>query len=206
MSILPSRLVPVALLAAAALALAGCATPTTPGSPGGGSTPDVEPVDVVGQGMVIQIGDAPAQLCLGAIMESYPPQCSGPELLGWDWTQAEGQETSGDVTWGMYAVWGKWNGTNIVLDSQIQLALYDPMPIEDPALDPDNAGTTPEQDLLDIESTTAETFPVEVLSSRIENGYLFVEVLSDDGAIQEWADAEYGPDVVQVRPALRVVG
>lgn len=200
MRILSPRLALLATAALTGLALSACVSPSPPGS-----APDVDPVNVVGEGMVIQTGDDPAQFCLGPIMESYPPQCSGPELIGWDWTQTEGQETSGDVTWGMYAVWGKWNGSNLVVESQIQLALYDPLPIEDPALDPDKAGTTPEPALRTVESDASESFPVEVLSASIENGYVFVRVLFDDGTIQEWADAEYGPDVVQVRPTLRIV-
>ena len=204
MSIHSPRLALITVVAAAAISLSGCGATSTPGSPDAGGTPDMKPVDVMGEGLVIQSPDSPATLCLGPIMESYPLQCSGPEVIGWDWTQADGEETTEGVTMGTYVVWGEWNGTALVLESQLQLALYDPVPFEDPAL-VGEPGTTPEQDLLDIESSVADAFPVEVLSSGIEHGYLFVEVVFDDGAVQEWADEEYGPDVVMVRPALRIV-
>lgn len=183
------------------LALAACAPTADPGS----DTPSDAVTPVIGQGTVIQVGDAAPELCLGAIAESYPPQCSGPELTGWDWASADGQETASDVTWGTYAVWGDWNGTTLAVTSQIQLALYDPMPILDPAVDPANAGTTAEAELVSIQDGIATTAPVEVLGSWIENGYLFVSVVTDDGTVQAWADETYGPDVVQVRPALRVI-
>lgn len=187
------------LLAAAALVLAGCATPAP--DPGPGSDPTT-PVDVVGQGTVLQVGDAGPQFCLGGVMESYPPQCSGPELIGWDWALYEGSETASDVTWGAYAVWGAWDGTALTVDSAVMLALYDPMPFVDPLLDPDNAGTTSAADLQAIQDRIHDDAPVEVLTSWPENGYLFVTVVFDDGAVQEWADATYGADAVAVRSAL----
>jgi hypothetical protein len=34
---------------------------------------------------VLQEGDGPPELCLGGVAESFPPQCGGPEIAGWDW-------------------------------------------------------------------------------------------------------------------------
>ena len=89
------------LLAAAGLLLAACAT-STPGDdpgPGGGTNDPVAPFDVVGQGTVFQVGDAAPELCLGAIAESYPPQCFGARvpLLEWDWSRYDGSETAAGV-------------------------------------------------------------------------------------------------------------
>ncbi len=69
------------------------------------------------------------------------PQCSGPEIDGWDWTTIELKETASDVTWGAFAVIGFWDGERFeVTEPPIPLALYDPMPLDpDPRLDP----TTP---------------------------------------------------------------
>ncbi|MDO7882182.1 hypothetical protein [Antiquaquibacter soli] len=207
MTTLRARSILLAPALGLALALSACAA-----GPGDGSTltpvddmPVLDAVDVAGEGTVIQIGDARPQFCLGPIAESYPPQCSGPELVGWDWDTVDGEESSGDVTWGTYAVTGKWDGTSLLVGSAIMLALYDPLPVPDPALDADNAGTTSEERLLEIQSGIADDAPVEVLSTWVENGYLFVRVLFDDGALQDWADDAYGPDVVQIRPALRVL-
>ncbi|HEV2811599.1 MAG TPA: hypothetical protein VGV93_14520 [Acidimicrobiales bacterium] len=54
------------------------------------------------------------QLCQ-AVAESYPPQCSGPDVVGWDWATAEGEETANGTTWGAYEVTGTWDGTRLTL-------------------------------------------------------------------------------------------
>ena len=43
----------------------------------------------------------------------------------------------------------------------------------------------------------------QFVSSSIENGYLWVDVVWDDGTLQDAADAAYGEGVVVVRSALR---
>jgi hypothetical protein len=186
--------------AAVVLSATACASPADPGE-----APSEEPATltaVVGQGTVLQVEDAAPQFCLGAVMESYPPQCSGPELLGWDWDAVEGDESASGVTWGTYAVWGDWDGERLEVTGTIMLALYDPMHVEDPYLDPDNAGSSSEAQLLSIQGALPAEAPVEVLTSIPQNGYLFVTVVYDGGSVQEWADLTYGPDVVLIRPAL----
>ena len=46
------------------------------------------------------------QLC-GAVAESYPPQCGGPEVVGWDWAAVEHESANG-TRWGDYHVVGTW--------------------------------------------------------------------------------------------------
>jgi hypothetical protein len=189
------------LVLAAVLATSACA---------GGMSPGVEPTptstDVVGQGTVIQTADDQAQLCLGAVAESYPPQCTGVPIVGWDWTTVDGQETAAGTTWGTYAVWGVWDGTTLAVSGAIQLALYDPLPVQDPQLDPANAGTATQTTLTDVLERISDEAPVEVYGVRIENGYVFVDVLHDDGTVQAWADSQYGAGVVAVRSLLRDTG
>ena len=52
-----------------------------------------------------------AQLCLGAIASSLPPQCSGLPLVGWDWARVEGEQTAQTTTWGEYHLVGTFDGT-----------------------------------------------------------------------------------------------
>ncbi|MBX3093947.1 MAG: hypothetical protein KF680_05315 [Cryobacterium sp.] len=188
-----------------AVGLAACATPTTPGAPTQGDDVPAHPVDVVGMGTVLQIGDAAPQLCLGAIMESYPPQCSGVELHGWEWGADDGSETASNVTWGTFAVWGAYDGESLTVADSVMLALYDPMYVEDPALLPENAGESTDAELNAIGDKIYGEAPFEILYSGPQNGYLFVTVVFDDGTYQEWASNRYGPDVVQVRSALTAV-
>lgn len=197
----------LATVAAVALAagLAACATPTTPGAPAPGGGEPLDPTDVVGMGMVIQVGDKAPELCLGAIMESYPPQCSGVELSGWEWTTDDGSESSGDVTWGSYAVWGSYDGDSLAVTDSVILALYDPVFVQDPALLPENKGASTDAELNAVGDAIWSNAPFEILESFAENGYLFVSVVFDDGSYQEWADNRYGPGKVQIRSALRQI-
>jgi hypothetical protein len=199
---------------AGALVLTGCAQPIG-GADGDGVDirhPDPPAAisaagEVLGQGTVLQVEGEPVNLCLGAVMESYPPQCSGPEVVGWEWAAVDGKESASGVTWGTYAVQGTWDGMRLtVTQPPIMLALYDPMMTPpDPKRDPANQGKTAEAALLSIQEEVHELAAVEVLTSSAENGYLFLGVVYDDGQLQRYFDALYGPDVIAVESALRPV-
>jgi hypothetical protein len=199
------------VLAIPALLLAGCATPADPGDagdvvPGGGQpAPIAAAGEVTGQGTVLQLDGEPAQFCLGPVMESYPPQCSGPELIGWAWPDDEFSESSNGVTWGSYAVTGTWDGVAFTeTQPPMPLALYDPMrPEPDPHADPANAGDNSEELLTRVQEELSAWTDVTVLTSYPENGYLWATVYYDDGTIQSYLDEVYGPDVVVVQSALR---
>jgi hypothetical protein len=202
------------VLAIPALLLAGCATPADPGEggdtvPGGAGEPTAiaAPGEVVGQGTVLQKDGEEAQFCLGPIMESYPPQCSGPALLGWEWPDDGMWESSNGVTWGTYAISGTWDGEAFTRGEMvIPLALYDPMrPEPDPRADPANPGDNSEELLTRVQEELSAWTTVTVLTSYPENGYLWATVYYDDGTIQAYLDEVYGPDVVVVQSAFRDV-
>ena len=204
----------VALGAASALALAGCATPAgsdtppaaadaPPGASLGSLWPAPPETDVLAQGTVMDV-DGDAELCLGAVAESYPPQCSGIPLTNWTWEGVEGSETSGDVTWGSYAVQGTYDGEAFaVTQPPIMLALYDPMMSEDPTGGEPGAGD--EATLLEIQEELPDILGEAYLGSYPENGWLWVDVVWDDGTWQDAADDDYGDDTVIIRSALRPV-
>ena len=201
-------LAPVALLA---FALASCASPSEDGAPGAGSDgPVVLPVDVAvrAQGTVLQKGDATPQLCLGPIAESYPPQCGGPEILEWDWDAVDDEESASGVTWGSYAVTGMWDGESFTLTQPaIPLALYDPLtPDPDPRSDPATPGKLTDDEVTAIQDElAAERDTIGYLGSYPDNGYLWVEVMYDDGAIQSWLDESYGEGRIAVISTLQPV-
>jgi uncharacterized protein YfkK (UPF0435 family) len=119
-----------ALAAAAVLVLASaCGTETGSNSSGDDPTPthsssagpmptDVPPPmgKVVASGTVMDAGRP--ELCLGAVADSYPPQCGGPVIKGWDWsTIAKSDYTrEGNIRWGEFEVVGRYDGTSFTLD------------------------------------------------------------------------------------------
>lgn len=55
------------------------------------------------------------QLCLGGVATSLPPQCGGPDVVGWDWDGVEGKESVNGTTWGAYSLVGTWDGERFTL-------------------------------------------------------------------------------------------
>lgn len=208
MSTLSRRAVVASTLALAALVLAACASPagTAGGATLGTDWPAAPTGDVFTQGTVMET-DGATELCLGAIAESYPPQCSGIPLVGWSWEGIGDVEASGGATWGAYALWGTYDGENFtVTRPPIMLALFDPYPMmsDDPTGGRTGAGDTAE--LTAIQEELPAILGAELLSSTVIDGWLWVDVVWDDGTWQRAADADYGADRVIIRSALRPVG
>ena len=91
-----------------------------------------------------------------------------------------------------------------VTQPPIMLALYDPMPFPDPT--DGEPGTTDDATLAEIQEELPELLGADHLSSYAENGYVWVDVVWDDGTLQDAADADYGDGVVVIRSAMRPVG
>lgn len=49
------------------------------------------------------------QLCW-VVAESFPPQCGGPDIAGWDWSDVEAEQTHAGTTWGEFTVVGMFDG------------------------------------------------------------------------------------------------
>ncbi|WP_150461291.1 hypothetical protein [Nesterenkonia ebinurensis] len=120
--------------AAAALALSACGTGEDPSAQPNGDSPseaDIsssggvvpamdaadlpdsppeleapEPATVITSASVLEDAEGP-QLCY-YMMESYPPQCGGPDVIGWDWDEHPHNEASG-VRWGDYVLTGDYD-------------------------------------------------------------------------------------------------
>lgn len=207
---------PLAVGAATALLLlAGCTTapgasapPTSTTVPSDTRWEEAEPAPptgpVVGTGTVLdESGDV--RLCLGAIRESYPPQCDGVPLDGWSWDGVDGRETSGETQWGAYAVTGAWDGERFTVTAPpALLALYDPMAPEDPTGGVDGTSTAEELDR--VQNDIAGRLGAEALALSTDRGYVWLQVVWDDGSLQNAADEEYGEGVVIVTSALQESG
>ena len=139
------------------------------------------------------------ELCLGAVAESWPPQCSGIPLRGWDWSAQQGIfEKSGKTRWGGFAVTGRFDGSTFEVTSAIPAALYDTVAPE-PSSEPDPGS------LSDAELESAQR-ELELLPGLLTivpmSGALDVSVVHDDGTLQDWADAAYGAGNVRILSAL----
>lgn len=214
MSTSQRRLIPAVASAVGLLALTACAA-----GPGGSAAPTSttvpsdqrlenahpEPPEgrVIGVGTVLDdAGDV--ALCMAAIMESYPPQCSGVPLDDWTWDGVDGSETSGDATWGAYAVYATYDGERLTrTDPPIMLALYDTVAPEDPTGGVE--GSTDEDELTRVQDDISARLGTDALTVGTDRGYVWLQVVWDDGILQDAVDAEYGDEVVVVTSALREI-
>jgi hypothetical protein len=114
-------------------------TPTQPPT----SVSGIPPADgkVVTRTLATVMDTGSPELCLGPVAESYPPQCRGIPLRGWDWAEHQPFETSGDVRWGQFLVVGTFDGTTMTVTRAIPEATYDPAVLELPG-PPDEPGPT----------------------------------------------------------------
>lgn len=225
---------------------------------------------------VLDDGEGP-QLC-GFVAESYPPQCSGYPLLGWDWNRVE-HETASGTRWTSAVLTGTFDGLRFTVTGVDTAATGEPRPVPGfaPAcpepeggwqvVDPDATAQvnlsgaaewargmeevgavwvteiTPGNaaDAILTVTTTGDVASLELELRRVWGGKLCVAeavegrtdadlqrivdevrglpgletaqvssseqvvevtVFLDDGSIQRWADAEYGPGVVGVSSRL----
>ncbi|NYE35560.1 hypothetical protein F4692_000664 [Nocardioides cavernae] len=167
---------------------AGDATPDASGE-APRPVPDGE-VRTAGLVTVLDNGSGP-QMCLGAVAESYPPQCGGPELVDFDFGDV-GAEESGGTTWGQYALTGTFDGEAFTVTDAIPAALYDTM--QEPAaggLEPacDDAETTDPQNATpeDMDATLAAASALPGYATAwLSKGTISVAVTEDP----EGAEAE----------------
>ena len=68
--------------------------------------PSPDPVELIGQGLVLSNRSHGPQLCLGAVAASSPPQCGGPDIPNWDWDKVDAQTSQSGTTYGAYLVIG----------------------------------------------------------------------------------------------------
>lgn len=192
----------------AVAASTGCATTPSASSAGGsggwGSSAPAPPQgEVTAQGTVLD-DSAGVRLCLGAVAESFPPQCSGVPVAGWSWDAVDGSETASGTTWGAYAVQGRWDGELFALsEAPVPLALFDPAPFPDPT--GGEPGTADEATLERVAASVADTLGSDALVTWPEGGRLRVSVVWDDGSWQRAADAEHGVGTVVIQPVFRPV-
>lgn len=106
------------LVATAFLLVAACsdddADIAAGGDGPGGTTPPSSQTVYETTATVLESPDHGPQLCLGGVADSYPPQCGGADIVGWDWAVVEAESANG-TTWGTYSLTGTWDGESFTL-------------------------------------------------------------------------------------------
>ena len=156
---------------------------------------------VAGLGLVLD--DGRPGLCLGPVAESYPPQCTGLAMTGWHWSEHAGEfEEAGGVRFGSFLVTGTFDGETLTYRSAISGAVYDPAPEPEPI-----SGASEEHTQAELETIAQDLNALPgALSTIPGDNLVLVDVVHDDGSLQEWADARYGAGLVFVRSALEPTG
>jgi hypothetical protein len=102
------------LLAAIALLLAGCAA-RDPGGDAPAQTVGARERRYQATATVLQSRDHGPELCLGAVLTSFPPQCGGLPIPNWRWDQVEGEQTASGTIWGSYQLVGTYDGASFTV-------------------------------------------------------------------------------------------
>jgi hypothetical protein len=194
-----------ALALAALLLVAACGSDdgTTATDPGSGRPTEVPaaPGQVTTRHIVTVMDTGTPELCLGPVAESWPPQCSGPPIEGWDWGEHHGMfDRQQDVRWGQFVVTGTWDGTTFGYRSAVPAALHDPATPE-PTILPEPAVEHSPDELETIAEEVGRDLP-GAQGAYAQDRHVLVDVTYDDGSLQAWVDEEYGEAVVVVSSML----
>lgn len=127
------------VICTALLLLAACGDDTVD-SPG--ATPGDDAVHYTATATVLESPDHGPQLCLGAVATSLPPQCGGPDIVGWDWDEVDGWESAAGTTWGEYRVVGTFDDGVFTLTEPARA----PEHLDEPFPTPDFSSPCPEPD------------------------------------------------------------
>lgn len=216
------RLMPVAAL----LAVAACGQGTDAGGTGEGADGPVSSVDGTPSGedaapgggavyrgalTVLQGVDRDAAELCGVVAESYPPQCGGLPVTGWDWDAVAHEEAEG-VRWGSYIVTGSFDGRSLVLAEE-------PVPTEevDMADHPELQYTEPEigdpaedlsaEELQAIADELVAAFPAYVYGGWADeqHGVALVDTLLVTPELEAYAAEHFPEDTVAFSAMLRPV-
>ena len=201
----------VASLFLVVLSMGSCGTDSgdTAQDPGSSAPPmptAIPPADgaVVGLGLVLDAssGGEPG-FCLGPVAESYTPQCSGLAMTGWSWAEHQGDfDNAGGLKFGSFAVTGTFDGETLTYQTAVPGALYDPMPTPQPT-----SGASEQHSQTELEAIAQDLNELPgALTTMPGDNLVVVDVVHDDGSIQDWADRTYGDGLVFVHSALQPAG
>lgn len=109
-------------------------------------------------GLILDDSSRGPKFCLGVVNQSLPPQCDGIPLLGWDWTEVEGEETANETRWGDYHLVGNYDGDTFTVVEVGPPNNEEPAesdPIDTPCAEPSGGWTVTDPDRASDEDVAA---------------------------------------------------
>lgn len=187
------------LLLAGLMAVAGCASPVT-ATPADNKERDMAHHYQV-TATVLEDGKHGPQLC-GAVAESLPPQCGGPDIIGWDWETVPSESAAG-TRWGDYTMVGTWDGERFTLVEPARPAgEQDPVTPEAP----DWLTDLSVRELQDIQRRLHEDFELVFASYIDETARIIVaQTWLETEELRSAIDEKFGERVVYLNSMLRPV-
>ena len=181
----------MAWLPVTCLALTACGD--EPGSTA--ADPTAEPSDrYTTTATVIEAMDRGPQLCT-LVLASYPPQCGeGIEVVGWDWTGLDGNETAGMIRWGEYVVIGTYDGERFTITEPPKPPIP---PKSTPEPPPATTPCPPPPDgwaVVDAATTTEEAESAAVAYAEAQPDYAAVWVDTSINPANAMKDSEINAD------------
>lgn len=148
---------------------------------------------------VLDDGDG-AELCLGGVMDSLPPQCGGPALVGWKWEDHDGDfESSSGVRWGDFLVTGSFDGTSVTPSEVVPADEF-----EEPA---DSAGLGDDEFATPCPEPAGGWVPVDPATTTQETFQATMQTAQQlDGYADSWIDQSINPASDLDDPSLEDTG
>ena len=180
-----------AAVAALMVALAACGDDEPSGTAASGGSQGTEPGEPAvyqADTIVLESPEHGPQMCQ-VQLESYPPQCGGPDLVGWDWAQVDGEESARGTTWGTFRVTGTWDGDATALTLTEPATTPPPRDGEGTPDDSQFATPCPRPDggWKPVDPATTNQAAMDAAAERGQRGPGTAAVWIDQGAEQGWA-------------------
>jgi hypothetical protein len=94
--------------------------------------------------MVLESPEHGPEMCANSLT-SYPPQCGGLPVDGWDWEAVDNEESSGGTRWGVWQLTGTYRDGRLTLTGPPEAA----PPAADPEPEPEFGPACAEPDVVD---------------------------------------------------------
>lgn len=152
---------------------------------------------------VLEDAEHGPQLC-GGVRTSLPPQCGGPDIVGWDWKSVRHESVRG-VTWGQYMMTGTWDGERFTLTEPATPGSFDGAAQPRP---PNWTTDLSIDELLGIQRRLHDEFPFPLMyASHVdeERRIVIANTFRETPDLRSAVDAAFGERVVYLNSMLQPV-